>query len=244
MADSSELTPRDVELLQMTHEEYFMGYRHFRMLFRTRTQEERDACALRIGQLSGRGYLEERYSNVQELTFFTLAKRGLDALKRRNRRDHWLPLFVPPDNLNRGLAERLRSVTVRLILWELGLKAWTSERLLREHGNLVYPVPNGTVKVKGRKIAIHVQSALARSPGEYKELFEGYERRGDYDQVWMILSRDVMSWFEDWLDETNENDEYDFPHVWFAVYEDFIQKGYQTLFRKRGKVCEWKDLLY
>lgn len=235
------LTPKDVDLLQMAHEECYFAYRHIRMFYKPMTEEDGRACAKQVSQLLKAGYLERKHCEAQEVDYYLLGRRGLDTLKRRSRRDHWLALYRPPQNLDRSLAERLKAVTVRMILWELGFRNWTSERLLREHGHEIDPVPNGILEMKGRKIAIHVQSTITRSPKEYEDLFESHKRRGEYHEVWMILGESLQEWFETFRDTPASTKEG--TRIWFASYEEFVQKGPETVFKSQGIACPFKELL-
>ena len=215
------LDEKDIQILQFVHEQYLGAWLHFKML----CEAEKPGQG-RIHKLLKNGYLERRHWKEQNIHYFTLARKGLKSLQNRHRRpDQLMPLYQVSESLNRRIGEHLKAGLLRMIFWKLGLKDWTSERVLRERDQKTYPVPTGNLSIVSKKIAMHFEESLKRSVKGCEKLFEDYTRAG-YDEVWMIVGWDIPDFFRKAQDQFRSL----WPQVWFVSYETFIRKGDESIF--------------
>jgi len=222
----------DYEILRFVHEESLGALEHFRML--AEQEETGETVNGNIYELTGYGYLVEQFWKQQEIYYFTLGWKGMRAL-RSKRKDvafwhQWIRAYRPPESLNRQIGPRLKSGLVRLILRGLGLKHWTSGRVLRERDRRNYPLPAGEILACGRKIAVFIEEYRRFPIRDYERLFKACKDSG-YDEVWMIAEWDI----HEFIRETWKSFRTIWPQVWFADYDEFVAKREKTRFINHQK---------
>src|SRR3990167_6082441 len=159
---------QDLEIMRFVHEQYLGAFEQFKMLCQAKTRPEVRDCQDRIRQLLDHGHLEKGYWEEQRIHYFTLTWKGLNRLRRRDGYlDQLMHLYRMPGSSSLRTGERLKAGLIRLILYGLGFKAWTSERVLRERDQRTYPVPTGELLCGDEKIAVHLEEMPKRPVKSY-----------------------------------------------------------------------------
>ncbi len=212
------LTDRDIELFQLIHEEWYLAYSHIKMVW-PKDEEAVKACYLRVTGLVDQGYLKQHYSKRMNLHVYFLTQPALDELCKR-KLDSGLPLYKFDSNFDPVTAHDLCVITVRITFQSLGLKNWTSQRILKEKERLFH-MPDGILTIKNLKIAVEYDGYL-QSMKTYIRLFDFYRQRPDYCLVFFIT--DWNEWFlQDGLG-------YDYKRVWITSYTNFVAMREKTRF--------------
>jgi len=149
-----------------------------------------------------------------------------------------MPFYHVPGTLNRRIGERLKAGVVRIIFRKLGLKNWTSERILKVRDQRVSYLPTGELEIRGnKKIAVFVESVHKRSVEAYEKLFEDCRKLG-YDKVFVIAEWNIP----EFILKAKEEFHFVWPLVWFAPYGELITKGAETqFFNQKGRNSMFRD---
>lgn len=232
--------PKDLEIMRFVHEQYLGAFQHFKMICEAKTRREIRVCHHRIRQLLDHGHLEMGYWEEQRIHYFTLAWKGLNRLRRRDGYlDQLMNLYRMPGPSSARIGERLKAGLIRLVLYGRGLKDWTSERVLKERDQRIYPVPTGELLFRDEKIAVHLEEAAKRPLRSYETLFTDYAKWG-YKKVWMIVGWEM----EDYLRRIKEEFRSSWPEVWFTPYQAFSAKDGESIFHNHeGQKSCLKDFL-
>jgi DNA-binding PadR family transcriptional regulator len=217
------LTNRDIAVFRMIHEHRYSPYNQIQTAFWRDRSVQSNSCYGRIERLVKEGYLEKGFSKRKGLHVYFLCESGRKELRDRGL-DSDLPLYHKTDDFDRYADHDLKVLSIRLLLAQLGLDQWRSERLLKER-DFLNRVPDGILSVKGYKIAIEMENFL-KSGLRYEELFAYYGENTDYALLFMVMDTGL----KDWLLKMN----YDVKRVWFASYNDLIKLKGETLFENKS----------
>ena len=125
--------------------------------------------------------------------------------------------------------------TIRVVLRELGLDSWTSERILRER-NVPGRIPDGVLNVGGYKVALEFENFLSKSRRDFAELFRFYRLSEEYTVVFIILNHaDIRDWLLDM--------DYDPDRVFFATYNGLLGWRERTRFENRSRTFTLGEIL-
>ncbi len=144
-----------------------------------------------------------------------LQSRGLDS---------GLVLYQKTDDFDRYSDHDLKVLSLRILLGDLGLGEWRSERLLKEKDGL-NRIPDGVLNVRGLKIAIELDNFL-KDQTRYRETFGYYGENTGYALLFMVMNTGLKNWL------LGMN--YDVKRVWFTTYNDLFKFKGQTLFENKS----------
>jgi len=228
------LTDRDIALFKLIHEQRYAAYTHLMRAFWPDTRLDAKAGYRRLSKLEKDGYLIKEHSEKKKLNIFLLTGKGYEALAGRNL-DSGLKCYERGKDYERFIDHDLKVTTIRIAFSEVGLKDWTSERVIRERQQLLR-VPDGVLSINGHKAAIEFENYVTKGQKRYQELFESYRSYKDhFDFLFMILDGDDKSVFSD-LD-------YDPQSVWFVRYNDLVHSGVKTVFSNKRASFRLRQLV-
>lgn len=225
---SLELTLRDLSLLQWVHEHRYLTFNQMQLAFWQNASAESRAYHKRVERLVNSGYLERQRSGKKSLYVFLNTEKALKVLVERDL-DSEIKLYKFSRSFESYIDHDLKVTNLRILFRELGLRKWTSERILHERDHILNNRPDGVLTIKGKKIAIEFENYLTKTKIRYRITLDYYSSGQDYHMVFMIIDgRDA----KDWLLEMP----YDARRVWFASYKDLFKNKGEAVFRNlRGE---------
>lgn len=220
-----ELTDRDVSVFKMIHEHRYLAYGQIRQAFWPDRSGPAKTCYRRIERLIHSGYLRKDYSGKKSLHIYFVTEKALAVLKDRAF-NSGIELYVPTPHFDISIDHDLKVASVRILLRQFGLDAWTSERVLKERDHL-FRVPDGVLNINGKQIAIEFENHLTKSMKRYQELFGYYSDHKNYLLLLMIIDGDVKDWLVNGL-------EYNAKKIWMTTYQELIKEKGETLFENKS----------
>lgn len=227
------LTERDIAVMQFAHEQRYLCFNQISNTFWKERSEEANACKHRIGKLLAAGYLSKKYSVRKKLDVYFATEKAVEALKAKGL-DSGIPALTFSRDFERYISHDLHVTDLRMLFRELGWCEWTSERVLRERDHN-YHRPDGVLTVRGWKIAIEFENRITKGKERYTEMFDYYNDHGGYKLLFVIVLKDIRDWLLDM--------KYDARKVWFADYEELMEKKGETVFENMRETFELRRLL-
>jgi len=234
-ADSGSLvlTDRDIAVLKLIHEQRFVCYNQISTAFWKDRSEDAKACWHRVGRLIEEGYLRKEYTGRKKLHLYFATEKAVEELVTRTL-DSGIPLFVMKPYYEPCIDHDLNVTNVRIVLRELGLYQWTSERVLWEREHL-FNRPDGVLTIRGQKVAVEFENGLTKSKKKYQEMFEFYSTHEGYRLLFLIIKGDTR----DWLIELN----YDARKIWICSFKELLDRREKTMFENKRSAFELSRLL-
>lgn len=227
------LQDRDIQVFKMIHEQRFLAHSHIKRAFWPDRSELANTCYHRIERLREEDWIRHLYSSRKKLKLHLITEKSLEELRKRGL-DSGVPLYVPGTLWQRSVDHDLKVSTIRIVLRELGLDSWTSERLLRER-NVPGRIADGVLNIGGHKVAVEFENFLSKSKPDFAELLRFYRSHSEYAVVLVILYGPLREWLLD-LD-------YDAEQVFFANYKDLLWWRGRTRFENKGRTFVLEEIL-
>jgi len=217
------LTPRDIAIFKLIHEHRYLPNNQIRDAFWPGCSITSHVTYRRIERLVKMGYLKRDYSTRLSMVVYLLAESGLKELQCRGL-DSGLLLYEKTDDFDRLSEHDLNVLNLRILLRDLGLGDWRSERLLKEKDNLS-KIPDGVLNVRGLKIAIEMDNSL-KNQTRYRDSFGYYGENTGYALVFMVMNTSLKNWLLAM--------HYDVKRVWFTNYKHLFKSREQALFENKS----------
>jgi hypothetical protein len=227
------LTDRDIAVLQFAHEQRYLCYNQISDTFWKGCSEDANACKHRVAKLVAAGFLSKKYSGRKKVDVYFSTEKAVGALKARLLDSGMRALKFSRD-FERYISHDLHVTNLRMLFRELGWREWISERVLRERDHY-YHRPDGVLMVRGQKIAIEFENRITKGKARYKEMFDYYDKHVGYKLLFVIVRKDIREWLLDL--------KYDARKVWFANYEELMEKKGKALFENVRATFELSRLL-
>ena len=186
-----------------------------------------------MAKLVTAGYLSKQYSGRKKVDVYFATAKAVEALKARSL-DSGIRVLKFSRDFERYISHDLHVTNLRMLFRELGWREWISERVLRERDHY-YHRPDGVLMVRGQKIAIEFENRITKGKARYKEMFDYYDKHAGYKLLFVIVRKDIREWLLDL--------KYDARKVWFANYEELMEKKGKALFENVRATFELSRLL-
>lgn len=216
-----ELTERDISVFQLIHEQRYLVYNQIQRAFWPERSLSAKACYKRVTRLEKAEYLGAIRSESEGVNVYFLMDKAYEEIRKRGL-DHGLRPYRFTEKSEYYVSHDLKVATVRIVFHELGLKQWTSERLLKERDHLTR-YPDGVLHLGRYKAAIEVEN-VPKEKGRYSDLFRHYAQADEYFLVFVVMCKGIR----DWLITSSD---YNPQQVWFTKYGEVVNKGGEAYFR-------------